>query len=285
MLIRQEYALKKLPNVYSTSCAGEFTIRTVGPEAKCYLINVATYCSVNMQRIAVFGASGAIGGAIVNRLLSENEGCQVHAFARVLKQGEREGLIAKTLDMLNEDSLATAAAEVQQHGPLDMVVVATGLLHAHGLMPEKSLRDLSADKFQHLFQVNTILPALVAKHFLPVMHTRQRAVFAALSARVGSVSDNRLGGWYAYRASKAALNMVIRNAAIETTRRNPQSVVVGIHPGTVDSELSAPFQSAVRQDKLFTPEYSATSILNVLEGLTAQDSGKCFAWDGQEVLP
>ena len=163
-------------------------------------------------------------------------------------------------------------------------MVTTGVLHLGAdIQPEKSLRDLSADKFHAIFAANTIFPALAAKHFLPLLHRDKRSVFAALSARVGSISDNRLGGWYAYRASKAALNMIIKNAAIEIERRHKQAIVVGLHPGTVDSDLSKPFQSNVQQNKLFTPAFSAASLLDVVDRLTLDDSGKCFAWNGQEI--
>ena len=143
----------------------------------------------------------------------------------------------------------------------------------------------SADAFGLLFAVNTIGPALAAKHFLPKLKRGERAIFAALSARVGSISDNRLGGWYAYRASKAALNMIVRTAAIETARRAPQAIIVGLHPGTVDSRLSKPFQGNASARTIFEPASAASQLLGVLEGLRPEDSGKCFAYDGQEVLP
>jgi NAD(P)-dependent dehydrogenase (short-subunit alcohol dehydrogenase family) len=121
------------------------------------------------------------------------------------------------------------------------------------------------------------------KHFLPLLSRDRRALFGVLSARVGSISDNTLGGWYSYRASKAALNMVVKNAAIEMARKYPQTIVAGLHPGTVDSALSKPFQSHVSSHKLFSPVQAAGFLLQVLEGLTPEHSGKCFAWDGQEV--
>ena len=126
---------------------------------------------------------------------------------------------------------------------------------------------------------------MVAKHFLPKLNKENRSIFAALSARVGSISDNQLGGWYAYRTSKAALNMVIKNAAIEIGRLNKKAIIVGLHPGTVDSNLSMPFQGNVPDGKLFTPEYSVQKLLQVLTNLTSEQSGKCFAWDGTEVKP
>jgi NAD(P)-dependent dehydrogenase (short-subunit alcohol dehydrogenase family) len=235
------------------------------------------------QNIAILGASGAIGMAISQRLSTDYPNAQIHAFSRSGTGANGANIQHYRIDYKDASSIENAASIVAQSGPPDLVFVATGLLHDGDLMPEKSLRDLSADKFQQLFAANTIFPAIAMKHFLPTIAKDQRAVFAAISARVGSISDNRLGGWYAYRASKAALNMLIKNASIEMARRHKQAVIVGLHPGTVDSALSKPFQGHVPDGKLFTPDYSAQQMLSVLETLSAADSGKCFAWDGQEV--
>jgi NAD(P)-dependent dehydrogenase (short-subunit alcohol dehydrogenase family) len=161
-------------------------------------------------------------------------------------------------------------------------VVATGVLH-DGFQPERSLRQLDADHMLRDYRINAVGPALAAKHLLPLMPRDRRAVFAALSARVGSIGDNRLGGWHAYRASKAALNMILRNLAIEMGRSHPQAVIAGLHPGTVDTGLSAPFQKGVAEGRLFTADHSAERLLAVLSGLTAADSGGVFAWDGARV--
>ena len=125
---------------------------------------------------------------------------------------------------------------------------------------------------------------MVAKNFLPKLAKDQRAVFAALSARVGSISDNQLGGWYSYRASKAALNMIIKNLSIEMKMRYKQTIIVGLHPGTVDSRLSKPFQANVPAGKLFTADYAVAKMLEVINTLTPENSGKCYAWDGKEIL-
>ncbi len=165
-----------------------------------------------------------------------------------------------------------------------VVIVASGLLHAaDGLSPEKSMRALDAVAMQRLFAVNAIGPALVAKHFMPLMPRQGRVVFAAVSARVGSISDNRLGGWYGYRASKAALNQLIRTLSIEWSRTARDSICVGLHPGTVDTALSAPFQGNVSAGSLFTPAHSAGALLQVLDQLTPAQTGRVFAWDGLEV--
>ena len=151
--------------------------------------------------------------------------------------------------------------------------------------PEKSLAELDPDWLLKNFTVNTVGPAIVAKHFLPLFPVDRRAVFAVLSARVGSIGDNKLGGWYGYRASKAALNQLVRTLSIEEKRRNDRSIVVALHPGTVDTPLSQPFQANVRPDQLFAPDRAAVQLLDVLDGLKAPDSGKHFGWDGAEIAP
>ena len=228
------------------------------------------------QNIAILGASGAMGHAFASRLSKKYPDASLFAFSR---NGQHR------IDYRSEDAIAAAAELATKHKPLSLVIVANGMLHEGEMMPEKSLRELSAEKFHRMFEVNAITPALIAKYFLPKLDRDITSRFAALSARVGSISDNRLGGWYAYRAAKAALNMVIKNAAIEIGRRNKRAVIVGLHPGTVDSDLSRPFQGNVPDGKLFTPEYSAGRLLDVLENLTIEQTGRCFAWDGKEVLP
>jgi NAD(P)-dependent dehydrogenase (short-subunit alcohol dehydrogenase family) len=192
-------------------------------------------------------------------------------------------VIAGTIDLLDEPSIAAAAAQAKALGPVRLVIVATGLLHADGVRPEKSWSALTADALARVYAVNAIGPALVAKHFLPLLPSKGRGVFAALSARVGSIDDNRLGGWHAYRASKAALNMLIRNFAIELARRSPAAICVGLHPGTVDTALSAPFQANVPAAKLFTPDVAAAHLLRVIDGLAPESSGGVYAWDGARI--
>ena len=169
--------------------------------------------------------------------------------------------------------------------PSNLVIVATGLLHNDNLMPEKGLRDITAKEMKKIFEVNIIGPALVAKHFIPLLPRTGKSIFAALSSRVGSISDNRLGGWHSYRASKAALNMMTKNIAIETARTHKEAAIIGLHPGTVDTNLSSPFQSNVKDGKLFSPEQFADYLLNVIDQASAADTGKILAWDGQEIEP
>ncbi len=238
-----------------------------------------------MKQWAIIGASGAIGAAFTRQLAVQGEAVRVYAFSRRGTRFEQPNIIQGSIDLTDEASVREAAAMASEEGALDGVILATGILHADDLAPEKSLKDISAESFARVFAMNTIGPALVMKHFLPALQREEKAVFAALSARVGSISDNYLGGWYAYRASKAALNMLIKNASIEMARRYKQAVIVGLHPGTVDSPLSKPFQAHVAPDHLFAAEYSASRMLAVLEKLTPADSGKCVAYDGAEILP
>ena len=192
-------------------------------------------------------------------------------------------LVPGRLDLLDEGSIETAAAQAAGLGSVRLVLVATGVLHAAGLRPEKRWDALDAQALAHAFAVNSIGPALVAKHFLPLLPRAGRSVFAALSARVGSIEDNRSGGWYAYRASKAALNMLIRTLAVELARRAPEAVCAGLHPGTVDTALSRPFQGNVASHRLFSPAQAAGHLLQVIEGLRPADSGGLFAWDGTRI--
>ena len=164
------------------------------------------------------------------------------------------------------------------------MIVTTGVLHdENGLQPEKPIADLKTANLARSFEVNAIGPALVAKHFLPLLRRDMKTVFAALSARVGSISDNQLGGWASYRASKAALNMLLKTAAIEHRRSRPLSVIAAIHPGTVNTRLSAPFQTNLPPGQLTSTRYAAQQIVQVIEQLSPDDSGGFFAWDGTPI--
>ena len=238
------------------------------------------------SNLVVIGASGSIGHAVTKKLRYLYPDANIYAFSRFKVIDRVKNVTYEYIDYNDESTIEKAAKYVyDKSGVINLIFVATGILHTQDIMPEKALKELSADKFIELFKANTIFPALVAKHFIPKLSKDTKSVFAAISARVGSISDNKLGGWYAYRASKAALNMFIKTASIETKRVNPNAVIVGVHPGTVDSHLSEPFQARVPQGKLFTPEYSAEKLIEVLERLKANDSGKCFAWDGKEIIP
>lgn len=226
----------------------------------------------------VVGAASGLGEALADALDEEGLYGAVHRFAR------RFGG-ARHIDITDEASVAAAAASMAQGPPPALIIVATGVLHDGDHGPERATKALDPVWMARNFAVNAIGPALIAKHFLPLMPKNGRTVFAALSARVGSISDNRMGGWHSYRASKAALNQLIRTIAIEERRRNSSAIVVALHPGTVDTALSRPFQGNVAPGQLFDAGRAAVQLLDVLDGLRPPDSGKLFAWDGAEVAP
>jgi NAD(P)-dependent dehydrogenase (short-subunit alcohol dehydrogenase family) len=185
---------------------------------------------------------------------------------------------------LKDEASIAGAAEAMRDDPPEWIIVATGVLTlADGTGPERTYKRLDAGTIAEVLALNTIGPALIAKHTLAIMPRGRPCTFAALSARVGSISDNRLGGWHSYRASKAALNMLIRNFALEMARTHPESVIVGLHPGTVESTLSAPFQSGLADGQLTAPQDAAANLLRVLAGLTPEQSGRVFDFRGDEV--
>jgi NAD(P)-dependent dehydrogenase (short-subunit alcohol dehydrogenase family) len=229
-----------------------------------------------LNRLAlVVGASGGVGRALADALQTRGDHDAVVALSRTRPTGW-SGLHVG-LDLLDERSVADAALAVAEFGTPTTVIVATGLLHDGAIQPEKTYRALDPEALHRLFAVNAIGPAILAKHLLPLMPRGERSVFAALSARVGSIGDNRAGGWYGYRASKAALNMLVKTLAIEHRRTHPKGLCVALHPGTVRTELSAPFAGA---RETLSPEQSAAALLKVLDGLTPEQTGCVFAWDG-----
>lgn len=235
-------------------------------------------------RAVVAGAGGGIGGALVELLVESPRVARVYGLTRSRPVLASPRVVSIPFDLRDEASIAAAAARCGADGPLHLVLVATGILHeGTELRPEKSWRELTAGSLAESFAINAIGPALLAKHFLGQLATSDKAVFAALSARVGSIEDNRLGGWYSYRAAKAALHMLIRTSAIELARRNPTALCVALHPGTVDTALSRPFQSGVPADRLFRPRQAAEYLLRVIDSLDASASGRAFAWDGQRL--
>lgn len=235
-----------------------------------------------IERAIVFGASGGIGAAMVEALRQRGAG-KVFAASRQRPATLPDGVEWVRVDLDEEDSIAQAAKEVGEE-PLDCVIVASGVLTlSDGTGPERSFKQIEADAMARALHLNTIGPALIAKHFLPLLPRDRRAVFAALSARVGSISDNRIGGWHSYRASKAALNMLVRNFAIELGRTHKQAICVALHPGTVDTALSEPFQANLPEGQLTAPGDAANNLLDVLDGLSRDDSGALFDWAGKRV--
>ena len=238
-----------------------------------------------LKNIVIIGSAGALGNALTTQVSLSNPDAVIHAFSRKESLAELKNISTHVIDYGSEISIESAALLASEDGPIDLLIIATGILHDGEFTPEKSLKELSAEKLQYFFTANTILPAIVAKHFTPHLNKTEQSIFAVLSARAGSISDNGMGGWYSYRASKAALNMIIKNVSIEVGRRNKKAIIVGLHPGTVDSNLSKPFKKNVPEGQLFTPDYSALKLLDVLFDLMPKDSGNFFAWDGEEIDP
>ncbi len=228
----------------------------------------------------VVGSSGGVGGALVEGLLRSGTWTKVYALSRC-GASPVSGALGGEIDITDETSIEAAAKRIP--GALGLVIVASGRLQGEGMSPERSFAALDADALARSFQVNAIGPALVAKHFLPRLCRGRPATFAVLSARVGSIEDNRLGGWYGYRASKAALNMLVRTLAVELARTRPLAACVALHPGTVDTALSRPFQRNVAAEKLFTPAHAAELLLNAIAGLGPKDSGGFYAYDGTRI--
>ncbi len=225
----------------------------------------------NGYRAIVLGASGGIGGA----LLSYFEADPRCALALPLSRS------VDGLDITNETTVREVAARLEaQRGSFDLIFNATGALTVDGAGPEKSIRAIDEVQMARQFAVNAIGPALLLKYFTPLLRRDRRSIFASLSARVGSIGDNRLGGWISYRASKAAQNQIIRTAAIEIARTNPQAIIVALHPGTVETELSQQFSKG---KDLFTPQQSAARLMETIDGLTPAQTGQFFAYDGSRI--
>lgn len=245
----------------------------------------------------VTGASSGIGLAAVRLLL---EGAipglavgRVHALARHALASDPLGALAMqheqrlcrwNVDLTRPDQLADFSQALHERGDRPgLIFNAAGVLHGPDLQPEKSVSQLRLDSLQAVFAINAFAPILLAQALLPLLRQRGPVVFASLSARVGSIGDNRLGGWYAYRASKAAQNQLIRTLAIELRRLNRQSCCLLLHPGTVDTPLSTPFQAGVAADRLFSPERAADQLLRLVASAETVDSGRFLAWDGSQV--
>ncbi len=234
---------------------------------------------------AVIGATGGIGRAFVDHLAACPAISRLFMLSRSRPPGDHAQADWLRLDLESEETIAEAAAAIKRSaGDLHLVIVASGILHdGDRVQPEKSWRALDASAMETAFRLNAIGPAVIAKHVLPLLAKGRKSAFAALSARVGSIGDNRLGGWHAYRASKAALNMLIKTLSVELAYRNPTALCVALHPGTVDTALSKPFQGGVPEEKLFSPARSARHLLAVLDRLSPEDTGHLFAWDGKKI--
>ena len=241
----------------------------------------------------IVGANRGIGFGFVNKLLESNEYGKIYATYRdrssawdliALADKYPGKLICLSMDITEEQQIAQGIKVIAEStDKLHLVINCVGLLHEGTLQPEKSLRQLNSENLLRYFQVNSISSALLAKHLLPLFQHNSQSIFACISAKIGSIGDNKLGGWYGYRASKAALNMFMRTVAIEYGRKSPNTLVVTLHPGTTDTHLSKPFQRNVPPEKLFSVERTVSQLLSVINNLNKEDSGQFFSWDGSRL--
>lgn len=238
----------------------------------------------------IVGASQGIGLGFVRALLQQHNIAHIYATYRnpetarelfALEQQHGDRLKCLQVDITQEFQIEKALQHIKEvDKQLHLAIYCVGVLHDRNLSPEKSLRQIDPEKLIYSFQVNSIGAVLLAKHLMPLFNKSERSIFAAISAKVGSIGDNRLGGWYGYRASKAALNMFLKTTAIEYNRRCPKTIVVALHPGTTDTRLSQPFQKNVPSGKLFPVEHTVNLLSRVIAGLDMKDSGEFFSWDG-----
>ena len=243
--------------------------------------------------VLVVGASQGIGLGFVRYLLAMDNVAQVFATYRnpdtanellQLAKVNPQRLHCISMDVTDEEHIVGGLAEIQMAtSRLHLVINCVGILHDNEIQPEKSLRHINADQLIRYFQVNSISAVLLAKHLLPLLNHAEKNIFATISAKIGSIGDNRLGGWYGYRASKAALNMLLKTASIEYSRKSKQTIIVMLHPGTTDTRLSKPFQRGVPAEKLFPVEKTVRQLMAVLAKVTPADNGAFFSWDGSQL--
>jgi len=248
---------------------------------------------INDANVLIVGASQGIGLGFVQKFLQDDRIAKIYASYRqkeladeliTLKNENAEKLTYLQIDITDESQIIEAVQKIRlEVKKLNFVINCVGLLHDETLQPEKSLRQINSDNLLRYFQVNSITSVLLAKHLLPLFRHQERSIFASISAKVGSIGDNQLGGWYGYRASKAALNMFMRTVAIEYGRNSPKTIVVTLHPGTTDTRLSRPFQGNVPAEKLFSVERTVSQLLTVIQQLQPEDSGQFFSWDGNRL--
>ncbi|MEM9977221.1 MAG: SDR family NAD(P)-dependent oxidoreductase [Cyanobacteria bacterium P01_D01_bin.2] len=253
---------------------------------------VTIFSSIQSGQALVIGGNRGIGLGFVKHLLNEPRVEQVFATYRTASASAELLQLANThknlhciaMDLTEESQIQSGLAQVQALSPkLHMVINCVGFLHDGPITPEKGLRQLRSDNLMRYFQVNSIGAVLLAKHLMPLLNHKQANVFATISAKIGSIEDNRLGGWYGYRASKAALNMFLKTAAIEYSRRCRQTAIVMLHPGTTDTRLSEPFQRGVPPEKLFPVEKTVGLLMDVVSQVTLADNGSFFSWDGSRL--
>lgn len=254
---------------------------------------MAVFKEIENANVLILGASQGIGFGFVARFLQLESISKIYATYRCQESASNlidlsgqypEQLCVLKMDVTKEFEIAQCVASIQaQTDKLHLVINCIGILHQGLLQPEKSLKQINQENLLHYFQVNSIGSLLLAKYILPLLRHSQPSILATLSAKLGSIGDNRVGGWYGYRASKAALNMFMRTVAIEYGRKSPLTIVVILHPGTTKTRLSQPFQKNVPSQKLFSVEQTINQLLAVMEKLEPDDSGEFFSWDGSRL--
>jgi NAD(P)-dependent dehydrogenase (short-subunit alcohol dehydrogenase family) len=240
-----------------------------------------------LRRVLVAGASGGIGQAFCQQLAAQFPTIELIRLARDTAKLLPLSVPTQDIafDITDATSISNALQALPDKAEIDWVFIATGWLHDDTTQPEKTWRNLETDHLLRSYTINAVGPALLVKHLLAKLNPKHPTTIGILSARVGSISDNQLGGWHSYRASKAALNMLIKNFAIELNRLKRPTIVVGLQPGTTDTNLSEPFKRNVPPDHLQTPEFTASHLLRVMQGLQAQDSGQLFDFLGIAFAP
>jgi NAD(P)-dependent dehydrogenase (short-subunit alcohol dehydrogenase family) len=244
-----------------------------------------------LKTALIVGGGQGIGLGFVRRLLAADKIERVYATYRRVESAVELLAIADPrlhcfqMDITDEAQIAAVITGIQsQTEALHYVINSVGVLHEGEMQPEKSLRHINSEQLLRYFQVNSIGAMLLFKQVQPLLKHNARSILATISAKVGSIGDNQIGGWYGYRASKAALNMFIRTTAIEYKRTCPQAILVALHPGTTDTRLSLPFQRNVPPEKLFSVDRTVSQLLTVMDGLTPTDSGEFFSWDGSRIV-
>lgn len=249
--------------------------------------------SNTQQNILIVGASRGIGFGFVKTLLEQKKNIKIYATYRNKENAEdlfklqleySSSLNLLELDVTEEEQINNFAKQLKKEiSDIHLLVNCVGFLQKDNIKPEKSLRHIDSKNLLTYFQINSIATVLLAKYLLPFFRHSEPSIFAAVSAKVGSIGDNYLGGWYGYRASKTALNMFLKNISIEYKRTCPHTVVVALHPGTTDTDLSKPFQKNVPPEKLFSVERTVNQLLKIIDNLTENDTGQFFSWDGSRL--
>ena len=235
------------------------------------------------ENIIIAGSSGAIGGEFTELYANSPNVEKIIALSRMPINTNYNKIQSVEIDYNNEETFINLD-EISQLDSISKVIIATGILHTDEIKPEKSIDSIAGEDMKKVFQVNVFGPILLVKKLLPLIKKSKGVKIVFLTARVGSISDNLLGGWHSYRSSKSALNMMIKNLSIELKRLNKEHVVIGIHPGTVKSHLSEPFLRHVKHD-VFSPEESVGFMTKVINEITHKDSGKCFDFSGKVIEP